>query len=567
MSSLLLSVYEDSLLSSLSLYPSPTKRLSYGTAGFRDKHDLPLDNIFIKMGILACLRSYCIASSTSSLVSTGVMITASHNPECDNGVKIVDYNGGMLAQSWEAYAEEFANANNEIEALNVLKSIAIKNNVNEKIDGINGIVIIGRDTRSHSVRLSNCIRIGVEALGGTVIDIGEVTTPQLHFVVQQTNKRPIVPSIPFSVADALNEYYSTLCNGFMTLRETKDHEDIVIDASAGIGDRAIRDLTSYLNDNYTSNTSDKILSIDIRNGIGSGDVNDECGAEHVQKGQKPPKSVDSIQDKNKVMCSYDGDADRIVFHSYLEKNDTTEWTMFDGDKISVLFAVLIKNALIDAKLETSFSMGIVQTAYANGASTHYLIQHGCNIVMAKTGVKFLHHKAEEFDIGVYFEANGHGTVIFSEKLMKFLNSWSPDKSQDPVVQKAIERLIACSRVINQAVGDAISDMLFVLAAMKVLKLDIFSWDNLYKDLPSKQLKIATAYKSLITCTDDETRTLTPPGLQEALDIAMKEIPMGRCFIRPSGTEDVVRVYAEATTSEGVEILTNKAVEAINNFVK
>ena len=32
---------------------------------------------------------------------------------------------------------------------------------------------------------------------------------------------------------------------------------------------------------------------------------------------------------------------------------------------------------------------------------------------AATGVKHLHHKALEFDIGVYFEANGHGTVIFS----------------------------------------------------------------------------------------------------------------------------------------------------------
>ena len=32
-----------------------------------------------------------------------------------------------------------------------------------------------------------------------------------------------------------------------------------------------------------------------------------------------------------------------------------------------------------------------------------------------TGVKHLHHKAKDFDIGVYFEANGHGTVIFSSK--------------------------------------------------------------------------------------------------------------------------------------------------------
>ena len=35
-----------------------------------------------------------------------------------------------------------------------------------------------------------------------------------------------------------------------------------------------------------------------------------------------------------------------------------------------------------------------------------------------TGVKHLHHKALEFDIGVYFEANGHGTVIFSQKAEK-----------------------------------------------------------------------------------------------------------------------------------------------------
>jgi phosphoacetylglucosamine mutase len=38
-------------------------------------------------------------------------------------------------------------------------------------------------------------------------------------------------------------------------------------------------------------------------------------------------------------------------------------------------------------------------------------------VYAATGVKFLHEKAEHFDIGVYFEANGHGTVIFNETFL------------------------------------------------------------------------------------------------------------------------------------------------------
>ena len=40
----------------------------------------------------------------------GLMITASHNPEKDNGVKIVDRDGGMLVQEWEGVAASFANA-------------------------------------------------------------------------------------------------------------------------------------------------------------------------------------------------------------------------------------------------------------------------------------------------------------------------------------------------------------------------------------------------------------------------------------------------------------------------
>lgn len=41
--------------------------------------------------------------------SIGVIITASHNPEQDNGLKIIDPSGGMLDEALEAVVTELAN--------------------------------------------------------------------------------------------------------------------------------------------------------------------------------------------------------------------------------------------------------------------------------------------------------------------------------------------------------------------------------------------------------------------------------------------------------------------------
>lgn len=43
-------------------------------------------------------------------------------------------------------------------------------------------------------------------------------------------------------------------------------------------------------------------------------------------------------------------------------------------------------------------------------------------------------------------------------------------------------------------------------------------------------------------------------------------PQGRCFIRPSGTEDVVRVYAEASTQEAADSLANSVVRLVDQYL-
>lgn len=115
-----------------------------------------------------------------------------------------------------------------------------------------------------------------------------------------------------------------------------------------------------------------------------------------------------------------------------------KWVLLDGDKISALFAKLLQQELSAAGLSSDFTCAVVQTAYANGASTNFIKSIGMPIYMAKTGVKYLHHKAQEFDVGIYFEANGHGTVIFSERFRRTILAYTP--SSDERVNLAYARL-------------------------------------------------------------------------------------------------------------------------------
>jgi phosphoacetylglucosamine mutase len=95
----------------------------------------------------------------------------------------------------------------------------------------------------------------------------------------------------------------------------------------------------------------------------------------------------------------------------------------------------------------------------------------------------------------------------------------------------------------------LSDMLLVEAILTVRGWTLEQWNSQYTDLPSKQEKVKVANRHQFKCIKADTELAEPKELQDIINEEVKKYPHGRCFVRPSGTEDIVRVYAEADTTE------------------
>ncbi|KAI0231949.1 hypothetical protein L0F63_006153 [Massospora cicadina] len=475
-------------------HPKPSGiNFSYGTAGFRMKSDM-LDSIMFRVGLVAAMRSRKMDGQ-----AIGIMVTASHNPAevKPSSTPFISLYGEMLEQSWEAVVTRLVN----IEGLEQL------------------LQAVEEATKSLEIDISKPSQVdGLKAMNSDYQDYGTMTTPQLHYIVRCLNTlgNPDSYGEPTEEAFAID---SGLCHG--------------------VGAPKLRVLAKELGD---------ALDICVINDdVESADkLNCQSGADFVKVNHRFPQNLQAKP--HMKYCSLDGDADRIV---YYYANASGGLKLLDGDKISGLAAMFLIDLVQQATLD--LQVGVVQTAYANGSSTTYLRETlKVPVACAKTGVKHLHHEAEKFDIGVYFEANGHGTVLFSPtSLHKIHSALAPAALQvlTPAQAEAVASLGYVVDLINQTVGDALSDMLLVEVVLAHRVWNLEQWDATYTDLPNRLAKVTVQDRSIFSTTDAERRLTQPEGLQAKIDTLVSKYHSGRAFVRPSGTEDVVRIYAEAATRQ------------------
>lgn len=337
---------------------------------------------------------------------------------------------------------------------------------------------------------------------------------------------------------------------------------------------------------------------------GGGRLNDRCGAEYVHKtGRLPvvyPTDADALAGGAAppppalggwqgppcgggdgdaggggggaadgvplLVASLDGDADRLVLHH-------PAVGVLDGDRFTVLTAAFVAETAAAAGA-ADVAIGVAHTAYSNGAAADALrATPGVVVLPALTGVKYQEAvvRGPGLDVGIYWEPNGHGTVLFTDAFLDRLRgiaAGGPGDGDGAAAAAAGRRraaavLLAMADVANQAVGDGIANLLLVDALLAIRRWTPAAWAaGTYTARAAVNVSVRVADKGVVRTAEFDTLVTAPAALAQAVADAVATVRGGRSFVRPSGTEDIVRVFAEADEAADAARLAETVVAAV-----
>lgn len=332
----------------------------------------------------------------------------------------------MIEVQLEKILEKFVNNFDFLEALKQMVSELAGYEKDPDLEAhTSALLFVGHDTRKSSPRLAAAVTKAAELIGVKVVYFGEVATPMLYFFVRQYNVRVHHGGQALTKEQLVDLYFESYGTRFHRLMlhlngghkpKKDDRTHLVIDCSNGIGYQSSkRFYNQYMKDFFKVKF---INTSDVEH------LNAGCGAEHVHKEAKLPAhfpvetSVEGL--------SLDGDADRLVYFRNLDG----QCIRIDGDKQSALLTLGVHKLMKEFFPKVEFTFGVVMTPYSNFGLVNLLKSNKIPFHVTPTGVKYTHRKAGEFDIGIYFEANGHGTMMIQESLLAKMKQHLPPKDAD-----------------------------------------------------------------------------------------------------------------------------------------
>ncbi len=402
-------------------------------------------------------------------------------------------------------------------------------------------VVIGKDTRRSSYMFEYALTAGLTASGADAYLLHVTTTPSVSYVVRTEEF-----DCGIMISASHNPFYD---NGIKVINgqgmkleasieaEIEDYIDGIlpeipfavkenigktVDFAAG-RNRYI----GYLISIATRSFKDKIVALDCSNGSASAiaknvfdalgaktlvihnepdgtNINTDCGSTHINV------LVDFVK-KNKVDVgfAYDGDADRCIA---VDENGN----IVDGDAIMYVCGTYMKEC---GQLNNNT---VVTT------------------VMSNIGL----YRAFE-EKGIATEQTAVGDKYVCENMMKNGHCLGGEQSGHIIFSK------------HAATGDGILTSLKVMEAM-IEKKQSLGW-------LTRELKIFPQILVNVRVADKNTAMKDEEVLKAADEVGKRLQGNGRILLRPSGTENLVRVMVEAETDELCKEMAELVVEKLKKY--
>ncbi|WP_283578823.1 phosphoglucosamine mutase [Limosilactobacillus ingluviei] len=386
-------------------------------------------------------------------------------------------------------------------------------------------VLVSRDTRVSGEMLESALIAGLLSVGIEVLRLGVVTTPGVAYLVraQEADAGVMITASHNPIEYNGIKYFGS--DGFKLSDELEYEIEQLLDApadelprpaAAGLGvvddykEGALK-YTSFLEQTIATDLTGLKVVVDAANGATSGfianlfaDLNVDLIPIHDQPdglntnldcGSTHPASLQAavVEHQADLGIAFDGDGDRCIAVDH-------EGKLVDGDKIMYICG---KNMEENGRLKQDT---VVTTVMSNLGMYKALEAHGMKSVKTKVGDRYVVEEMLKHGYNLGGEQSGH--IIFLD---------------------------------HNTTGDG---MLTALQLLQVVK----STGRPLKDLAAE---VTTYPQELVNITvADKEAAMTNPQLQAI--IAEVETEMngdGRILVRPSGTEPLLRIMAEAPTKE------------------
>ena len=398
-------------------------------------------------------------------------------------------------------------------------------------------IIIGKDTRLSSDMLEAALAAGIASEGCDAYLAGYCPTPMIAYL---TRVEDFAAGAMISASH--NPYYDNGIKIFSKegIKLSADIEDLIedyidnltsIDYKTGneIGkvvpfERGLEDYLLWVCTEYPTDLTGMKLALDCANGsscftaekaltrLGATctvlnsdpdglNINTDCGSTHPEKFQEFVKNGDFD-----LGLMFDGDADRQIMVA-------PDGRLVDGDFVLYICAKHYR----DKGILTNNT--IVTTVMANLGLFKAMEREGIEVASTQVGDKYVYEKMCQDDDIIGGEQSGH--IIFKR---------------------------------HETTGDGLVTALAIMEIMKEKNMSVSELMEGLKIYPQLLVNVRVSNKQ--TALDDAE-------VKQAIDEVNQELAgNGRLLVRPSGTEPLIRVMAEAESDEICERVVMKVADIV-----